>query len=419
MSKVWLIAQQHYRQEVLKRSFIIILLSLPLFLTFSIGMGILTQRLENGTSTLGYVDEAGLLTHMLPEPDDEVRLVSFETSEGARAALDAGSIDAFYVLPPDYVAGGRVEFVFFEQPRWAATNRFRDLVRVNLLSGQPPEIVERALPGPTVTVRATAYNREFPGGNPSASQVQPLIAGAIFAFFTMITSGFLMGVLAKEKENRTMEILLSSVSTSRMMLGKVLAGMCIGMTLLVVWGAFFAAAAWVGRSVLEIGWLRDMSFNWRDLLLLLVVALPSYLVITAIMTMIGVAVSSQQEADQVGPLMFLIMLLPLFLILPIGKNPNGPLAIGLSLFPPTSVMAVAFRSMFREVPLWQAAASAGIALVCGIALIWLAGRALRVSMLRYGKRMRWSELFGRATANGQPGLVGARDNKERKARRQR
>ncbi len=393
MSKVWLIAQQHYRQEVLKRSFIIIMLSLPLYLTCAVGMGYLFSRLERESTTLGYVDEAGFLVNMLPEPGDDVHLLSFGTAEEADAALKAGAIDGFYVLPPDYSAGGQVELVYFELPRWAARRHFRSVVRANLLSDQPPEIVGRILPGATVTVRATAYNREFPGGDPSAGQVAPIIVGAIFAFFTMTTSGFLMGVMVKEKENRTMEILLSSVSTFRMVLGKVLASMGIGATLLVVWGVFFAVAAWLGRSVLEIAWLQDISINWRDILLLLLVAAPSYLVISVIMTMIGIAVSNQNEADQIGPFMFLIMLLPLYLILPIGKSPNGALAIGLSLFPPTSVMAVAFRSLFREVPLWQILSSAGIALVCGMVLVWLAGKALRTSMLRYGKRLRLGELF--------------------------
>jgi ABC-2 type transport system permease protein len=395
MSKVWLIAQHHYKQEVMKRSFIILMLSLPLFLIFSVGMGMLTERLENKTPTLGYVDEAELLVNMLPGRDDEVRLVSFETSEGARAALDTGSIDAYYVVPSDYVAGGEVEFVFYDQPRWVAIRRFGDLVRVNLLSNQPPEIVERVLPGPRVTVRATAYNREFPGGDPSAGQVVPIAVGVVFTFFTMTISGYLMGVLVTEKENRTMEILVSSVSPGRMMLGKMAAGVGIGLTLLVVWVVFFVAAAWLGRSVLEIAWLQEISLNWRDILIVPIVALPSLLFTAALMTVIATMVSNQQEADQMGPFMFMIGLLPLYLLLAIAKSPNGALAIGISLFPPTSVMAIAFRSLFREIPMWQVAASAGVSLCCGMAMVWLAGKAFRASMLRYGQRLRWSRLLGR------------------------
>lgn len=392
MSKVWLIARHHFQQEVFKRSFIIVALSLPLFLTLSIGLGYLSSRLERGTTALGYVDQAGLLVNRLPAEDD-VRLVPFETAEAARAALETGAIDGFYVLPPAYPAAGQVELVYFEPPRGSASNHFRNLVRLNLLADQPLAIVERALPGPGVTVRATAYNREFPDGGPSAGQVVPVVVGVVFAFLILTTSGYLMGALVTEKENRTMEVMVSSVSTGRMMAGKVLAGVGIGLTLLVVWALFFAAAVWLGRNVLDIGWLQDISVSWRDILLLLVVALPSFLVIAALMTMIGTVVSGQQEADQIGPFFFLIMLLPLYLIIPIARNPNGGLAIGMSLFPPTSVMTIAFSSLFREVPLWQIAASAGISLVSGAALIWLAGKAFRLSMLRYGQRLRWGELF--------------------------
>jgi ABC-2 type transport system permease protein len=398
MSKVWLIAQQHYRQEALKRGFLIVMFSLPLFLLFAVGMGMLTDSLESDSTTLGYVDEAGVLVTMLPEPE-EVHLVSFETAELAQAALEEEAIAGYYVIPADYSPGGKVDFVYFEQNPWRARNHFRQVVRANLLAGQPPEIADRALPGPSVTVRATSYNREFPQGNPSAGQVAPLVVGVVFAFLTLSTTGYLMSVLVKEKENRTVEIIVSSISINRMMLGKILAGVAIGLTLLVVWGVFFAGAAWLGRSVLEVAWLQDIDISWRDVFAVVAVAVPSYLVIAAMMTMVGTVVGSQAEADQIGPFIFLIMLVPLYLIIPIGQNPNGALAIGLSLFPPTSVMTVAFRSLFREVPMWQIVASAATGLASAIALIWLAGKAFRTSLLRYGQRLRLGELF-RSGSNG-------------------
>ncbi|HUW14315.1 MAG TPA: ABC transporter permease, partial [Anaerolineae bacterium] len=135
MSKVWLIAQQHYRQEALKRGFLIVMFSLPLFLLFAVGMGMLTDSLESDSTTLGYVDEAGVLVTMLPEPE-EVHLVSFETAELAQAALEEQAIAGYYVIPADYSPGGKVDFVYFEQNPWRARNHFRQVVRANLLAGQ-------------------------------------------------------------------------------------------------------------------------------------------------------------------------------------------------------------------------------------------------------------------------------------------
>ena len=43
MSKILLIALHEYRTNVIKRSFLLTLLSLPLFLAFSIGSGIIAE----------------------------------------------------------------------------------------------------------------------------------------------------------------------------------------------------------------------------------------------------------------------------------------------------------------------------------------------------------------------------------------
>jgi len=395
MSKVWLVAQQHLRQEVLKRSFIFVMLSLPAFLTLTVGIGILSERRDRESAVVAYVDPGGFLLSALDhDADSEVELRRLDSEDAARAALDDGAVDAYYLLPASYPDDVEVQLVYEDPVGWSARNRFRNLARRSLLVGQPAQVVERALPGSDLTVRATAYNREFPDGGPAAGQVVSVAVGVVFAVLAMVTSGYLMGMLVEEKENRTMEIIVSSVSPQAMMLGKVLAGVALGLVLLVVWSAFFVAAALVGRNVLEVAWLQSIVPNWRDVLSVIAVAIPAQLVTAGAMSIVGAVVSNQQEADQLGPFMFMIMMVPLYLLVPISKNPNGALSIGLSLFPPTSVLAIAFRSLFREIPMWQVGASVGVSLVSAAVLIWLSAKAFRASMLRYGQRLRWSEILG-------------------------
>jgi hypothetical protein len=63
MSKAWLVAQYHFKQETSKRVFLLTLFLLPLFLALSITLGYLSARLERESTTLGYVDQAGLLVN--------------------------------------------------------------------------------------------------------------------------------------------------------------------------------------------------------------------------------------------------------------------------------------------------------------------------------------------------------------------
>jgi len=395
MSKVWLIAQHQIRQEVSKRSFLLILFSLPLFLALTVGLGYLTSRLDEESVTLGYVDLADLLAQMPAEPEQgDVQLMPFDSPEAARAALEAGEVDAYYVLPADYATTRQAELVYFEPPGLDAMRTFQDVVRLNLVADQPPAVADRLLSGANVTVRAIENNRRFPDGGPGAGQVVPLIVAFIFAFLVLTTSGYMMEAVVEEKENRTIEIVVSSVSTTEMMTGKIVGAIGIALMQLAVWLAFLVGAVWLGSNVLAIDWLQDITLNWRDLLAIVAVAMPCYLFIAALTTLVGATLVESQEAQQIGPLLFILLLLPIL------QHPNSPLSLGLSFFPVTSVMTIAFRSLFSEVPMWQVVLSAAIALGSGVFTVWLAGGAFRMSMLLYGKRLRWRDLFGGKNKDG-------------------
>lgn len=403
MKKIWLVARHQFMKEASKRSFILVLLALPLFLLLSVGLGFLFAQFENETATLGYVDQAGIMKISLPESEDaDFQLASFETRESAASALDEGQIDGFYVIAEDYRSSHAAELVFYEQPPYQTHRLFEDALRINLLANQPEAVVDRILNGARVTIRATEVNREFEGGDPSFGLFLPLIVAAIFGFLVLTTSGYLTEVIVDEKENRTMEIVVTSLSTGRMMAGKILGAVGIAAIQLSTWVFFIVAIIWLGGKVLEVSWLQSVNPGWADLLKVVVVALPTYLCIAALMTIIGSSLIDSQEASQAAMLSMIFMFLPIYAFVPIATNPNGAIALVLTYIPMTSITTVALRSLFMEVPTWQIGISASIAIVMAIVLIWLAGRTFRVSMLRYGQRMKLTEIFGRTNRVAKP-----------------
>jgi ABC-2 type transport system permease protein len=395
MSKVWQIAEQQFRQEVLKRGFLLALLSLPLFLGLMIGMGALGNALNRHEVVIGYVDPAGALVRTpLPAESSRASLRRFDTPAAAQAALEGGQVSAYYLLPDDPELTGRSELVYFQRPDDAALHSVEDTVRRNLMAGQPPEVVDRLIAGPLLTVRAAALGREFGARGPRASDVMPLVVAVLTVFLVLTVSGTLMEALVVEKENRTVEIVMTSVSPGRLMAGKILGIAGMALILLVAWVLFFVAAAWLG-GVLGIAWLQDVRPNWRDLGLLAVVALPSLLFISALMAMIGATLAHAEEAGQIGALTFMVLLLPIYLFFMFARDPHGPLSIAFSLVPVTAVAALATRSMFAQVPASQYVIAALVSLLCAVVTIWLTGRAFRASMLRYGQRLRLGRLLGR------------------------
>ena len=396
-TRIWRVARYQFEEQARQRSFLVLLFSLPLFLMMILGMDILFKHLQQSHTTLGYVDAAGLLADTsLTTVGDEVRLASFATVEEARVALEAGQIDAYYVLPAGYRDSRRAELVYLEPPPSLVWWHFANIVRLNLMAGQPGMVVDRILGGTAVTVRAAG--RDLPAGGPSAGQAVPLLAAGIFAFLVLTTSSYMMEVVVEDKENRTIEVIISSIHAGQMMVGKIVGAIGIALLQLAVWVAFLVGAAWLGANVLDVGWLQNVDVNWRDTGLIVAVALPTFVCIAALMTAVGASLAETQDVQQIGPFVFMALLLPLYLFVALAGNPNGPLAIGLSLFPVTSVMTLALRSLFSEVPAWQFWLSAAISFVCAAGAVWLAGAALRAGMLSYGKRLNWRDLLGRRGA---------------------
>jgi ABC-2 type transport system permease protein len=87
--------------------------------------------------------------------------------------------------------------------------------------------------------------------------------------------------------------------------------------------------------------------------------------------------------------------IPYMLTVVLMNNPNSPMAIVLSMLPLTAPITMLVRDSLTILPAWQIALCAVIQIACAAAAIWAAGRAFRLGMLRYGKRLSLRELFGR------------------------
>jgi ABC-2 type transport system permease protein len=395
MVKFWRVAIHEYLRHVLRLRFLFALLSVPVFISVMILMVILLVSLETNTTPVGYVDQSGLLENPLPPPPPErparlIPLIPFESEAQAHTALDAGELQAYYVLPADYLENGQAKVVYKEEPRSTVYRQFNNFLTTNLLAGYSQQVIDRINEGSDLVVKSPDNRRE-------ASQrdwfniMLPIFAGIIFLTSIFTTAGYLMQAVVEEKENRTMEVLMTSVSPGQFMAGKIIGDIAIGLTQIIVWGLFIFLGLLIGRNYLE--WLQNVRFEWDTVALLLLLLLPAFVMISAFMATIGATVTDAREGQQIVGLISLPVWIPYFLILPIMESPNSPLAVAFSLFPLTGPLTIVLRSGFTIIPAWQVILSLLLLILSALGALWLAGRALRLGMLRYGKRLRLKELF--------------------------
>jgi ABC-2 type transport system permease protein len=398
MKRLWLVAWNEIRRNVFKKSFIFVLLSVPLMIGVNVGIGLIMESLEDSDAPLGYVDHSGLLAEAIQptalETEESVELIAFASEDEARQAVESDRIQAYYVLAPDYEQTNQIELVYLNEPGENATQQFQDFLRINLLRDFPEEVALRAVDGSHVTIRSPDGTRVYPEGGPPLSKILLLIIAFAFVILVMMSSGYLMGGLAEEKQNRTMDVLVTSVSPGQMIAGKIVGIVCIGLIQLVAWAAVGVLAVIIGDRILGIAWFHNPQLEWGAIFRMLAVAVPTYVWTSALMFALGATVVEAQEGQSVGALFFLAFMLPFYMLIPLIETPNGALATALTLLPFTSPMTIALRSMFFTVPLWQVVLSTVIQSLLAVGAIWLAGWAFRLGMLRYGKRLKLGEVLG-------------------------
>jgi ABC-2 type transport system permease protein len=401
MSKMWLVALHEYKRQVLNKGFLLAILSVPLLIAVTMGLGILTQKMRSSSQPIGYVDHTGRMVnpppHSSPAPqgflaDQPVPLIQYTSEEAARGALDAGEIQAYYVLAADYFTTKHTDLVYNRPPSNNATAQFRDFLQANLLAGRSPEVARRAIGGDYLVVRTPDGVREYNDQSPM-SMLLPLFIAIAFMILFMSTSMTLMQALVEEKENRTIEVVATSVPPNQLVGGKVLGISAMGLTELLAWLAVSALAVLVGGRVAGLEWLAQIRLHPRILLTIAAVAIPSYVLFSALMLAIGASVADAQESQQIGGLFSLTFTLPFYGLFALVEQPTSALAIGLSLFPLTTLTSFCILAAFNTVPLWQLVASVLITSLCALGAVWLAGRAYRLGMLRYGRRVNWRELL--------------------------
>jgi ABC-2 type transport system permease protein len=399
MRKIWLVAQEELKRNVLKRSFILMLLSMPLMVGLNVGLGVAMEALNQNDAPIGYIDQSGLLEDPVQieyqDTDERVEFLAFDDEARAQHALEADLIQAYYVLSAGYEETTDVELVYLEEPGENATRQFSTFLQLNLVQGLPQDAARRATEGSHITIRSLDGSREFPDEGPALGHILPIILAFAFAFLLVISSGYIMSGVAEEKQNRTMEVLVTSLSSGQMITGKVVGIVTISFIQLMVWVAFGVLAVVIGGQVLDIAWFQDPQIDWGAILRIVVIAVPSYIMASAIMFTIGATITEIQEGQSIGALFFMLFMLPLYMIVALVEVPNSALATTMSLAPFTALLAMAMRGIFFSVPVWQVVLSAAIQTLTAVLAIWLAGRAFRLGMLRYGQRLSLRVLFGK------------------------
>ena len=393
MNNFWLIAKHEYKRIVFRRAFLLITLAVPLGFAALIGLiAFIEESEKSDLAPIGYVDHTGLMEYSrYPASDDNMTpIIEFTDETAALDALHQEEIQALFILPDTYPAAPQTELYYLENPPDSSAWRdFNFFISLNLLAPYPEAVRHRLIEGGNITVHDIVSGREF-SENGTINVVFPFIATIIFFTSTMMASGYMLEIVANEKENRMLEMMLTAVSPGQLIGGKAIGLLAGTMTQLVAHILILVIGLLIATPYISA--LQQLIIPWGYIGMMAVFFFPAYALIAAIMIAVGGIIPDLQQGQQVAGMLNLLFILPLFSVVLIFENPGAPLVVFLSLFPTTAFLTLSLRWGVGTVPLWQIAVSWLILVTTTGMMMWTAVKIFRAGMLRYGQRLSLKEL---------------------------
>ena len=266
------------------------------------------------------------------------------------------------------------------QKRLVAAGVSADQVKSFLI---PPVLV----PKPMVVQAADGTLREDESElSTVAAFIVPIVLVMLMFVIVIVGATPLTMNVVEEKQLRIAEVLLGSVTPFQLMLGKLIGGACVAVTLAAIYlaGAYFVAM----RAGYQ-NYVNPVTLAWFVFFCVLSIFMYGSLFLAA-----GAAVSNMKEAQSIVMPVTILFALPLVILGALLQQPNSPLALGATFFPFSSPVATVVRiAVPPGVPAWQPLAAAAVTVLTTIAIVWAAGRIFRVGILMQGQGAKLGEML--------------------------
>jgi ABC-2 type transport system permease protein len=398
MNKTLLIFRHEFLHTIMRTGFIILTLALPVLALLGIGVihiisGVAKPPAE--VTRIGYVDEIGGFDQFTTQ--ENVTFLRFDTPEAATQALINKNITEYFVIPPDYISEGIIKRYIIQKevtPPDATTAAIKNFLSSNLLAGKVPtstiDRIEAPLNLVTTTLTATGAVASEQGG--LTNLIIPGIFGLLLALSLSFSSAYVLQGLGEEKENRLMEILLSSISTRQLITGKVSGIGAAGLVQVVVWVVSIPLLLNLASSSIG-GFLSMIKIPPNFLVLGIVYFILGYLLFAVLSASVAAVSPTVREAQGLAAIFTLFAVAPFWFYSLIMLFPNSPVWVVFSIFPFSAPVLVMLRLGMTGVPAWQLIASIAVMVLCIAGGLLLAAKLLRTYILMYGKRPRLGEII--------------------------
>ncbi len=429
-NKIGIIIGREFNERVRKKSFIITTLLTPLLMVaLMFAPMLITMYSESDEKVIMVVDESNLIASSL-QSTPEVRFVNSPLPVEV-AMIDSKDCFALLHIGKDVLENSS-DVRFYTNGSTSIglehniTTQIEMILQNEKLKQYDIENLHEILGSVKTTVNMQSYknnagdSEEVESSSSVVATVLAYILSFILYMFLLIYGSMVMQSVIEEKNNRVLEVMVSSVRPFEMMMGKILGVACVALVQIIIWVLFISGVAYFvlphilpdeilsamelmkqGVAVpggTDLGMLQavmmltNVGYISKVLGTLLLFVVGGFLLYAAMFAAVGSAVDSPQDAQQLQTPITLPIILSLLVMLSVINDPTSSLAFWFSMIPLTSPIVMMARIPY-EIATWEIVVSAVMLYVTFFIVVWGAVKIYRVGILMHGKKPNFKELW--------------------------
>ena len=435
-SNIGIIISREFSERVAKKSFVITTLLMPvLMLILMAAPALIAQYSTPSHRRIAVVDQSGIvLPALLADKNAPDYLSLVASSAPVDTLLADDETDGVLLVGSDILSNpSDVKLYLRDAGSMALETGFRsvikDAVEAERLKNYNIENLSEIMKEIEADVHLQTIRVDDTGESESTSSAISFFVGLAMTFilymFLLMYGQMVMTSIIEEKNNRVLELVVSSVKPMQLMLGKIIGVGLVAVVQVAIWGvliclmsAFLLPAlmpealsqevALAGAGALDganaqfdpeliqaVSLLGSVGYIARLFFMMTLFLIGGFLFFASIFAAIGSAVDNIQDASQLQSFAIIPIIVALMFSLSVGNDPNSPMAVWLSMIPFTSPMVMLSRIPFDIAP-WQVWVSLAILYVSFVFMAWIAAKIYRVGIFMHGKKptikdlVRWA-----------------------------
>lgn len=404
-----IIISREYLSRVKRKSFIISTILMPIFM---VGMMVapvliaLTSTPEN--QLIAVIDDSGVVAKRLQNTEQ----VTFTSVTGELADFKANEdYDAILTINSDVVSSPKDAATLYTrgapsiQTESFVTSQLDNIVRDLRIRAYNIDNLDQILREvePNINLATFRIDKEEEESTSSGlSYGLGMFTMFILYMFIILYGQMVMTSIIEEKNNRVLELVVSSTKPFDLMMGKILGICLVAVTQILIWAILLIASSmWLIPAITGsndpeitavIGQLSNPMFLVNIFGFMVLFLIGGYMFYSTIYAAIGSAVDNIQDASQLSTLAVIPVILALVISMAVVQDPNSTLAFWASIIPFTSPMVMMARLPFG-IPLWQEILSLVVLYAGFVGMIWVAAKIYRIGIFMYGKKPTIKDLI--------------------------